>query len=123
MSGNQADLGVLGMGTMGASLALNFADNGGFTVALGNRTTEKAYGVRDENPALADRLVPTDSIEHFVGVLKSPRVVVLMVNAGKPVDDQMALVLPHLALPITLERALAAATTSSNSPSPASGSA
>lgn len=97
MSGNQADLGVLGMGTMGASLALNFADNGGFTVALGNRTTEKAYGVRDENPALADRLVPTDSIEHFVGVLKSPRVVVLMVNAGKPVDDQMDLVLPHLA--------------------------
>ncbi|KAG0663729.1 hypothetical protein C6P46_002298 [Rhodotorula mucilaginosa] len=33
------------------------------------------------------------------------------------------LVLPHLALPITLERALAAATTSSNSPSPASVSA
>ncbi|WP_061937985.1 NADP-dependent phosphogluconate dehydrogenase [Aureimonas sp. AU22] len=96
MSEGQADLGVLGMGTMGASLALNFADNGGFTVALGNRTTEKAYGVRDENPDLAGNLVPTDSIEHFVSTLKSPRVVVLMVNAGKPVDDQMALVLPHL---------------------------
>ncbi|WP_427026243.1 NADP-dependent phosphogluconate dehydrogenase (plasmid) [Aureimonas ureilytica] len=96
MSERTADLGVLGMGTMGASLALNFADNGGFTVALGNRTVEKAYGVRDENPELAARLVPTDSIEHFVSTLKSPRVVVLMVNAGKPVDDQMALVLPHL---------------------------
>ncbi len=95
MSG-QADLGVLGMGTMGASLALNFADNGGFTVALGNRTVEKAYAVRDENPELAARLVPTDSIEHFVSTLKSPRVVVLMVNAGRPVDDQMDLVLPHL---------------------------
>ncbi|ALN71599.1 MULTISPECIES: NADP-dependent phosphogluconate dehydrogenase [unclassified Aureimonas] len=93
----RADLGVLGMGTMGANLALNFADNGRFTVALGNRTVEKAYGVRDNNPELAERLVPTDSIEHFVGVLKSPRVVVLMVNAGKPVDDQIALVLPHLA--------------------------
>ncbi|RIX96904.1 NADP-dependent phosphogluconate dehydrogenase, partial [Aureimonas flava] len=88
--------GVLGMGTMGASLALNFADNGGFTVALGNRTVEKAYGVREENPELAGRLVPTDSVEHFVSTLKSPRVVVLMVNAGGPVDDQMALVLPHL---------------------------
>lgn len=96
MSEPRADLGVLGMGTMGANLALNFADNGGFTVALGNRTTEKAYGVRDSNPELADRLVPTDSIEHFVASLRSPRVVVLMVNAGRPVDDQMALVLPHL---------------------------
>ncbi|WP_182083886.1 NADP-dependent phosphogluconate dehydrogenase [Aureimonas sp. ME7] len=96
MSGAQADLGVLGMGTMGANLALNFADNGGFTVALSNRTVEKAYGVRDDNPGLAERLVPTDSIEHFVATLKAPRVVVLMVNAGKPVDDQIALVLPHL---------------------------
>ena len=96
MSDQQADLGVLGMGTMGANLALNFADNGGFTVALGNRTVEKAYGVRESNPALAERLVPTDSIEHFISTLKSPRVVVLMVNAGKPVDDQIALVLPHL---------------------------
>ncbi|RIX99736.1 NADP-dependent phosphogluconate dehydrogenase, partial [Aureimonas flava] len=50
MTARRADLGVLGMGTMGASLALNFADNGGFTVALGNRTVEKAYGVREENP-------------------------------------------------------------------------
>ena len=96
MSDGQADLGVLGMGTMGANLALNFADNGAFTVALFNRTVAKAYGVRDDNPALAERLVPTDTIEHFVATLKSPRVVVLMVNAGQPVDEQMALVLPHL---------------------------
>jgi len=71
----RADLGVLGMGTMGANLALNFADNGRFTVGLSNRTVEKAYGVRDSNPALAERLVPTDSIEHFVATLTSPRVV------------------------------------------------
>ncbi len=82
MSERTADLGVLGMGTMGASLALNFADKGGFTVALGNRTVEKAYGVRDENPELAARLVPTDSIDHFISTLKSPRVVRLFV--GKP---------------------------------------
>ncbi|MBB3951699.1 NADP-dependent phosphogluconate dehydrogenase [Aureimonas jatrophae] len=95
-TGARADLGVLGMGTMGANLALNFADNGGFTVALGNRTVEKSYGVRDSNPDLAPRLVPTDSIEHMIQTLKSPRVVVIMVNAGQPVDDQIALVLPHL---------------------------
>ena len=92
----QADIGVLGMGTMGANLALNFADNGGFLVALGNRTVEKAYGVRDDNGSLAGNLLPTDSIEHLVASLKSPRVVVIMVNAGKPVDDQIDMILPNL---------------------------
>ncbi|KQT84037.1 NADP-dependent phosphogluconate dehydrogenase [Aurantimonas sp. Leaf443] len=96
MNESGADLGVLGMGTMGANLALNFADNGGFTVALFNRTVEKAHAVREANPALAGRLVPTRSIAEFVASLKAPRVVVLMVNAGRPVDEQMAQVLPHL---------------------------
>lgn len=96
MSNTKADVGVVGMGTMGANLALNLADNGGFTVALANRTVAKAYGVRDDNPELAERLVPTDSLEHFAASLKSPRVVILMVNAGQPVDDQMALVMPFL---------------------------
>ncbi len=91
-----ADLGVLGMGTMGANLALNFADNGGFTVALFNRTVEKAHGVREANPNLAERLRPAETIEDFVASLTSPRVVVIMVNAGAPVDEQIARLRPHL---------------------------
>ena len=34
----QADIGLIGFGTMGAALALNIADNG-FDVAVWNRTT------------------------------------------------------------------------------------
>ena len=37
----KSDIGVLGLGVMGAMLALNFADNG-FNVALFNRTASKA---------------------------------------------------------------------------------
>ena len=96
MADGQADLGVYGMGTMGANLALNFADNGGFTVALGNRTVEKTVKVVEEHPEFADRLVPSDSLKHFIASLKTPRVVIIMVNAGAPVDEQMDNILPHL---------------------------
>ncbi len=96
MSEAVADLGVLGMGTMGANLALNFADNGGFTVALFNRTVEKARRVPVDNPELAARLAPADTLEAFVASLKAPRVVVVMVNAGAPVDEQIEHLVPLL---------------------------
>ncbi len=96
MADGKADLGVYGMGTMGANLALNFADHGGFTVALGNRTVEKTAKVARDNAEFADRLVPSDSLESFIASLKTPRVVIIMVNAGAPVDEQMDKILPHL---------------------------
>ena len=95
-SAGRADLGVFGMGTMGANLALNFADHGGFTVALGNRTVEKTAKVAEQHSEFADRLVPANSLESFIASLKMPRVVVIMVNAGAPVDEQMDAILPHL---------------------------
>lgn len=96
MADGRADLGVYGMGTMGANLALNFADNGGFTVALGNRTAGKTAKVAEENAEFSDRLVPASSLEDFIAALKTPRVVIVMVKAGAPVDEQMDNILPHL---------------------------
>jgi len=96
MTDTKADIGVLGLGTMGANLALNIAEEG-FLVALHNRTTAKAFALRDDNPALAAHLVPSESMESFIDSLKSPRVVLFMVNAGAPVDEQMDLVMPLLA--------------------------
>ena len=45
----QADIGLIGLGTMGSALALNIADNG-FTVAVWNRTAEKtkAFGSKQQ---------------------------------------------------------------------------
>ena len=37
---SNAEIGLIGLGTMGAALALNIADNG-FDVAVFNRTTSK----------------------------------------------------------------------------------
>jgi len=83
-----ADLGVLGLGTMGAMLALNFAEKGS-DVALFNRTTKKARDLVSQSGNLAARLHARDTLADFVSSLKLPRVIVLMVNAGQPVDDQL----------------------------------
>ncbi|WP_094543015.1 NADP-dependent phosphogluconate dehydrogenase [Brucella pseudogrignonensis] len=90
-----ADLGVIGLGTMGAMLALNFAEKGS-EVALFNRTASKAEKLRADNPKFADRLYPQSSLEAFVASLRSPRVIVLMVNAGVAVDDQIEMLAPLL---------------------------
>lgn len=95
MTDGQADIGVLGLGTMGANLALNIAENG-FTVAVHNRTTAKAFALRDDNPGIGDNVLPTETLEDFVAALKTPRLVLFMVPAGKLVDDEMARIAPLL---------------------------
>ncbi|KQT57367.1 MULTISPECIES: NADP-dependent phosphogluconate dehydrogenase [unclassified Aureimonas] len=91
----KADIGVLGMGTMGGMLALNLAEKGNET-AIFNRTAEKTHRLVADNPDLAPRLHPEETLEAFVAGLKTPRVVLVMVNAGAPVDEQIAHLTPLL---------------------------
>ncbi len=91
----QSDIGVVGLGTMGAMLALNIADNG-FPVSVYNRTTARLPEFMDEAGALADRITPTETLEAFVASLKSPRNIVLMVPAGDAVDAQITALRPLL---------------------------
>ncbi|WP_108461568.1 NADP-dependent phosphogluconate dehydrogenase [Devosia naphthalenivorans] len=95
MTNSKAELGVIGLGTMGAMLALNFAEKG-FEVALFNRTVEKAHKLRSDNPELETRLYPQTKLKDFVASLSTPRVIVLMVNAGSAVDDQLDALMPLL---------------------------
>ena len=93
MSGH-ADIAVAGLGVMGANLALNLADKG-HLVAAYNRTTS----VTDEFMAgeAGDLgVLPATSIEEMVGMLSRPRVVLIMVTAGKPVDAVIDSLLDHL---------------------------
>ncbi len=90
-----SDIGLIGLGTMGSALALNIADNG-FDIAVFNRTTSVTRAFKDEAGPLADRITPTESLEEFVAALKEPRAIILMVPAGKVVDDQMAALRPLL---------------------------
>ena len=90
----QADIGLIGLAVMGQNLVLNMADHG-FTVAVYNRTVAKV----DEfmaGEAKGKSIVGAKSLEEFVSQLKRPRRVMLMVKAGKPVDEFIESLLPHL---------------------------
>ncbi len=91
---SQADIGLIGLAVMGQNLVLNMNDHG-FTVAVYNRTTSKV----DEflsGPAQGTNVIGVHSIEELANVLKRPRRVMLMVKAGKPVDEFIDLLIPHL---------------------------
>jgi len=93
-SENRADIGLIGLAVMGQNLVLNMNDHG-YTVAVYNRTASKA----DEflsGPARGTRVVGARSLEELAACLKPPRRIMLMVKAGKAVDEFIELLLPHL---------------------------
>ena len=71
------------------------ADNG-FTVCAFNRTVSKVDRFL-ENEAKGKSIVGAHSVEEFVGKLKSPRRIMLLVQAGQAVDDWIEKLLPLLA--------------------------
>ncbi|RYH03142.1 NADP-dependent phosphogluconate dehydrogenase [Salipiger sp. IMCC34102] len=92
---SNCDIGLLGLGTMGAALALNIADNG-FDIAVFNRTTQVTRDFAAQAGSLAVRITPTEDLESFVAALKTPRAIILMVPAGAVVDKQIAALRPLL---------------------------
>lgn len=83
----QCDIGMIGLGTMGRNLLLNMVDHG-FTVAGFDKDKEKVDSLCTEsgNESSERRVYGTTSIEDFIGLLKQPRMMMLLVPAGKPVD-------------------------------------
>ena len=92
---SQSEIGLIGLGTMGAMLALNIAEKG-FAISVWNRTTEVTHRFVAEAGELAPRITPTESLEALVASIKSPRAIILMVPAGQAVDDQIAALRPLL---------------------------
>ena len=90
-----ADIGLIGLGTMGSALALNIAEKG-FPIAVWNRTTQVTDTFHADAGTLAERIIPTHSLADLVAALKSPRAIILMVPAGQAVDDQIAALQPLL---------------------------
>jgi 6-phosphogluconate dehydrogenase len=79
---------------MGENLILNM-ESKGFTVACFNRTVSKVDDFVNGR-AKGKNIIGCHSIQEFCANLKTPRKVMLMVKAGKAVDDFIELVLPHL---------------------------
>ena len=89
-----ADIGVLGLAVMGANLARNAARKG-FGVALFNRNHERTDKLMAEHGS-EGRFHPTKTIAEFVDALAKPRAIIIMVKAGKPVDDMIEDLVGHL---------------------------
>ncbi|MCJ1281716.1 phosphogluconate dehydrogenase (decarboxylating) gnd1 [Xylographa opegraphella] len=79
---------------MGQNLILNAADHG-FTVCAFNRTVSKVDRFM-ANEAKGKSIVGAHSIEEFISKLKKPRRMMLLVMAGKPVDDFIDTLLPYV---------------------------
>lgn len=97
--GNKSNFGVIGMGVMGKSLALNLADRG-VELSIYNRfVAGKEEGIAakvlEENPGY-NNIQPFEDISAFVASLSSPKSILLMIPAGKAVDLQIQELLPYL---------------------------
>lgn len=94
MSSPIGDFGLIGLAVMGQNLILNAADHG-FNVIAFNRTVSKVDHFL-ANEAKGKSIEGAHSIEEFCAKLKKPRRIMLLVMAGKPVDDFIETLLPHL---------------------------
>ncbi len=90
----KADIGLIGLAVMGENLVMNMAGKG-FTVAVFNRSTEKVTNFV-QGRAKGQNIIGTYSIAELVENLESPRKVMIMVKAGKPVDDFIEQLIPVL---------------------------
>ena len=90
-----ADIALIGLAVMGQNLILNMNDHG-YTVVAFNRTVAKVDEFLNEAAKGRKTIIGAHSIEEMAALLKRPRKVMLMVKAGKPVDDFIEALLPHL---------------------------
>ncbi|MFD2562099.1 NADP-dependent phosphogluconate dehydrogenase [Aquimarina rubra] len=94
---NKSQLGLIGLGVMGKSLAKNLLSKN-FTLSVYNRQ------VKGKEVDIAQKFVKErqdgvfgfDDLESFVNSLEQPRTIMVMVNAGKPVDVVIDSLLPML---------------------------
>eukprot|EP00882_Tetradesmus_deserticola_P003438 GHRQ01003635.1.p1 GENE.GHRQ01003635.1~~GHRQ01003635.1.p1 ORF type:complete len:556 (+),score=245.36 GHRQ01003635.1:190-1668(+) len=82
-----SEIGLVGLAVMGQNLSLNIAEKG-FPISVFNRSYEKteAAVTRAQKEGLADRFRGYKDVKEFVESLEKPRRVILLVQAGAPVD-------------------------------------
>jgi 6-phosphogluconate dehydrogenase len=92
MSAQQFDFGMIGLGVMGRNFLLNMADHG-FKVIGFDKDNQKTSAL--ESAATAGTTVKgVDTLHDMVAQLAVPRKIMMLVPAGKPVDDVIESLLP-----------------------------
>lgn len=95
MSEELSDIGLIGLAVMGQNLALNVADHG-FRISVYNRTVSKMKAFVSENPETPGGLFGAETLESFSRSLKTPRKIIILVQAGNATDAVIESLLPHL---------------------------
>ncbi len=90
----KSNVGLIGLAVMGANLARNIASRG-FSTLVYNRTPKRTEDFITEFGS-ASLEGETGSIADFVTRLERPRKIIVMVQAGTPVDAVLDELLPHL---------------------------
>jgi 6-phosphogluconate dehydrogenase len=86
-------IGLVGLAVMGENLALNIEEKG-FPIAVYNRSVERVDQFVQKHPG--KRIRGCKSPAELAASLERPRRILMMVKAGKPVDDTIAVLRPHL---------------------------
>lgn len=94
MSNSTADMAMIGLAVMGENLVLNMESHG-FTVAVYNRTVEKVEAFV-AGRGKGKKIVGCKTIPELCAALKRPRKVMMLVKAGKAVDECIDQLVPHL---------------------------
>jgi 6-phosphogluconate dehydrogenase len=90
----KADIGLIGLAVMGENLILNM-ESRGYSVAVYNRTLDKVEKFL-AGRAKGKKIIGTHNLPELVQSLKSPRKIMMMVKAGKPVDELIDQLVPLL---------------------------
>jgi len=87
MTAELSDCGIVGLGVMGANLALNIAEKG-FKVAVFNRTyaTSQKFLEAHHSAPFSSNLSIHETMKDFVASIKAPRKVFILVQAGAATD-------------------------------------
>ena len=90
----KADIGLIGLAVMGENLILNM-ESRGYSVAVYNRTLDKVEKFL-AGRAKGKKIIGTHNLPELVQSLKSPRKIMMMVKAGKAVDELIDQLVPLL---------------------------
>jgi 6-phosphogluconate dehydrogenase len=94
MGEQKFEIGLIGLGEMGRNLALNIADHG-IPIAVHNRTAEKIKDFMETDGA-GRSIGAGYSLSEFIKLLRRPRAILLIISAGRPVDQTIQELLPLL---------------------------